>query len=284
MDAEAQAAVDAQNSSFWNELCGSGLARALGIDSVDPESLTRFDDAYMALYPYLARYLELLTVEGRTVLEIGLGFGTVGELLAQRAARYHGLDLAEEPVAMMRQRLSWRGLSERSSVVQGSALTIPWDAESFDVIVSIGCLHHTGNIQRAVHEVHRVLRPGGVALIMLYNKHSFRQLVRRTRERTRDFRGTNARSAQERMRALYDTNEAGEAAPHTDYVSRAAARKLFAAFASVSTELQNFDTLVINPVGLPFGLQPRPIVIARERLLGNVARVLGLDFYIHARK
>src|SRR5205085_12269324 len=43
---------------------------------------------------------------------------------------------------------------------------------TFDVVYSNGVLHHTPDTQRAIDEVHRVLRPGGVAKVMLYNKSS----------------------------------------------------------------------------------------------------------------
>jgi SAM-dependent methyltransferase len=273
--AEEQQTLDERNRSFWNELCGSGLARSLGITEITPVSLARFDEAYMAYYPYLALYLEDLPVEGREVLEIGLGFGTVGQILAARGARYHGADIAEGPVAMLRDRLRWLGRPDDQAVMQASALDLPWQDETFDVVVSIGCLHHTGDLPQAVSEVHRVLVPGGLAFVMLYNAHSFRQLVVVRRERLRAWRAR--RNSGERVRGMYDANEAGEAAPHTDFVSRRDVRRLFAGFADVQVQSQNFDTLTPT-------LRGRTLTIPRERLLGNLGRALGLDLYIHARK
>jgi hypothetical protein len=110
---------------------------------------------------------------------------------------------------------------------------------------------------------------------MLYNAHSFRQLIVVRRERLRALRAR--RSSSERVRAMYDANTAGEAAPHTDFVSRRDVRRLFGAFSNVTIDTQNFDALTPTIGG-------RTAVIPRERLLGNVARVLGLDLYIHARK
>lgn len=275
MSADAQSAIDQRNRAFWDELCGTGLAQSLGITEITPDTVARFDEAYMGQYPYLARYLDELTVEGRQVLEIGLGFGTVGQILAQRGARYQGADIAAGPVAMMQDRLRWIGRTDDSAGVQASALELPWPDETFDVVVSIGCLHHTGDLPQAVSEVHRVLVPGGLAFVMLYNAQSFRQLVVVNRERLRAFRAR--RSSDERVRAMYDANAAGEAAPHTDFVSRRGARELFGAFSDVAIDSQNFDSLTPTVAG-------RPLTIRRGLLLGNVARVLGLDLYIHARK
>ena len=274
MTADPQRAIDQGNRAFWDELCGTGLAQELGITEITPESLEQFDDAYMGSYPYLERYLDDLPVEGREVLEVGLGFGTVGQILAERGARYHGADIAAGPVAMMRDRLRRLGRAD-AEAVQASALELPWEDGAFDLVVSIGCLHHTGDLPGAVSEVHRVLVPGGMTFVMLYNAHSFRQLVVVPRERLRA--RWERRSSGERVRALYDTNTAGEAAPHTDFVSRRDARELFGAFSNVRVESQNFDALTPTVVG-------RTLTIPRKRLLGNLGRVLGLDLYIHARK
>jgi SAM-dependent methyltransferase len=275
VSADAQSSIDQRNRTFWDELCGTGLAQTLGITEITPGSVARFDEAYMGHYPYLARYLDDLPVEGREVLEIGLGFGTVGQILAQRGARYHGADIAGGPVAMMRDRLRWIGRTDNANAVQASALELPWPEETFDVVVSIGCLHHTGDLPQAVSEVHRVLVLGGLAFVMLYNAHSFRQLVVVNRERLRAARAR--RSPDEQVRAMYDANTAGEAAPHIDFVSRRGARELFRAFSDVSIDRQNFDSLTPSLAG-------RTLTIRRELLLGNVARLLGLDLYIHARK
>jgi hypothetical protein len=68
----------------------------------------------------------------------------------------------------------------------------------------------------------------------------------------------------------------GDAAPHTDFVSRADVRRhLFKRFSSVRIDVQNFDGYVL--------FRGR-IVIARENLLGNIARILGTDLYIVGTK
>ncbi len=60
-----QSETDVRNAAFWNELCGSALARSLGITDSTPESLRKFDDAYMAMYPYLSRYVTEENLTGR---------------------------------------------------------------------------------------------------------------------------------------------------------------------------------------------------------------------------
>jgi SAM-dependent methyltransferase len=273
-----QSETDIRNAAFWNELCGSGLARSIGITDRTPESLRKFDEAYMAMYPYLARYVTAENLTAKRTLEIGLGYGTLGQLIASRGCQYHGLDIADGPVEMMRYRLALLGKEAGARVQKGSALDIPYPDGIFDYVYSIGCLHHTGDLPKAVSEVYRVLAPGGRAVVMLYNRYSFRQLAQlRTRYVWEILTGRRRRgSFGEAVRACYDSNAAGDAAPHTDFVSRADVRRyLFKRFSSVRIDVQNFDGYVL--------FRGR-IVIAREKLLGNVARILGTDLYIVATK
>jgi ubiquinone/menaquinone biosynthesis C-methylase UbiE len=206
-----------------------------------------------------------LPLAGTEVLEIGLGYGTLSGELMTRGASYHGLDIAAGPVEMVRHR--WRladGKDAEARIVQGSVLELPFADARFDYVFTIGCLHHTGDLPRAVREVERVLKPGGTAVVMLYNLHSYRRLVKVrlpalvSRARSRD-----------QVAALYDTNAAGQAAPHTDYVSADQVRRLFAGFSSVTIDRRNFDNLRF---------------VRRERLLGTLDRLLGLDLYITARR
>jgi SAM-dependent methyltransferase len=259
----AQVELDRQNESFWSELCGSALARSLGMTGREPDALQRFDSHYLGFYPYLPGYVDRFDLAGRNVLEIGLGYGTLSQYIAERGAVYHGLDIAPAPVEMVRHRLRMAGLGDPERVRQGSALDIPWEDATFDYVYSIGCLHHTGDLARSIDEVHRVLKPRGVAAVMLYNRRSARRL----------WADVRARSASA-IRGAYDLNEEGEAAPHTDFTSRGDVKRLFAKFSKVDVEAQNFDDITLRGRTL----------LRRDRVLRTpLPRALGLDLYIVAR-
>jgi SAM-dependent methyltransferase len=260
-----EALLDQQNAEFWDELCGTHLAKRAGVTGRRPEDLRRFDELYFAQYPYLQGYVPA-DLTGKKVLEIGLGYGTLGQFLASRGADYYGADIAAGPVAMMQQRLAWLGLTG-DRVHQASVLELPWPDGTFDYVFTIGCLHHTGDLRRSVEEVHRVLKPGGRAVVMLYNRSSFRRIALGLRNR---LKGMSGREAEAAFRAMYDSNSGGEAAPHTDFVSRREVRELFRRFARVRIDSQNFDSYRYG--------------IKREWFLGNLARVVGLDLYITADK
>jgi SAM-dependent methyltransferase len=269
---QGQSEIDRRNAAFWDELCGSALATQLGIAEPSLGALARFDAAYMAMYPYLDRYLPDAEGREQRLLEIGLGYGTVSQFLASRGFDYHGLDIAARPVEMVRYRLANLAFDDPEHRVRvGSALDIPHGDESFDQVVTIGCLHHTGDLSRAVTEVERVLRPGGRALVMLYNRRSYRlirmslgRLLRRLRRGWLD---------EEEIRGSYDRNLEGEAAPTTEYTSVGEARHLFAGFSAVRIRRENFDDLGLLRLAVP-----------RSRLLGWPARIAGLDLYITATR
>ena len=261
----SQSAVDSQNAAFWDTLCGSELAQRSGITGRGEDDLRRFDERYLGFYPYLEGYVPK-DFGGKKVLEVGLGYGTLGQLIASRNADYYGADIAEGPVENMRRRLSWLGLPEQHAV-QASVLELPFARETFDYVYSIGCLHHTGDLDRSVQEVHRVLVPGGRAVVMLYNRNSLRRLRYAI---MRGLRGQRGQSLDDELRGVYDAHDSGEAAPHTDFVSKAEVRHFFRDFARVEIDVQNFD-------GYAFGIK-------REWFLDNLARVVGLDLYIVADK
>lgn len=269
-----QKEIDKKNADFWNELCGTGLARSLDISEITPANLKKFDQAYMELYPYLPGYVTGQNISGKQILEIGLGFGTLGQFLALQGCDYYGLDIAPGPVAMMTDRLKLLGQKTDGHVRVGSALEIPFPDESFDFVYTIGCLHHTGNIPKSVDEVFRVLRPGGKAIVMLYNRHSFRQLVQVPLNQFKAKLRAKKMNFAEYVRSLYDTDSKGEAAPYTEYVSRADVKRIFNKFVRVKIDSQNCDTYVLF----------RNLVLRRELLLNSLGRTFGLDLYIVAQK
>jgi len=89
---------------------------------------------------------------------------------------WSGLDLTPESVARVETRFRLRGLAF-DQLRQGSVLAIPYPDTSFDMVFSHGVLHHVPEIRKAQAEIHRVLRPGGELVVMLYAKYSLNYLV-----------------------------------------------------------------------------------------------------------
>ncbi len=274
---KAQLSIDDANREFWDELCGSGMAVALGIKDHSPESLAKFDAAYLAYYPYLLKRIPMDRLVGKRILEIGLGYGTLGQILAKPAGLYVGMDIAAKPVRMMRERLRISDLPH--AAIQGSALELPFAAGSLDAVVSIGCLHHTGDFSRCLREIHRVLQPGGIACLMVYNKFSARQWNRwpgKTLVSLFQDCGLRVGKARvcEAQRHAYDAGGDGDGAPETEFFSAREIRKLMGSYSSVTCRKENMDPCMVKG----------HVVVSRERLLKWCGWTLGLDVYIVAEK
>ncbi len=257
--AHSQTDVDRVNTEFWDELCGTTQARELGIQDRSPESLKRFDDWYFDFYPYLFKHIPFANFKGQRVLEVGLGYGSVSQKIAEAGARYCGLDIAAGPVAMAAERIDYVGADGKAK--QGSILDSPFQDQEFDWVVAIGCLHHTGNLPKAIGEVHRILKPGGRAIIMVYNATSYRHV----------FVEPLISSGLVRRRG-YDMNTKGSDAPQTEFVTRKAARGMCSQFASCKITAENIAS-------------EGPLRLLSRKLLCRVfGPFLGLDLYISLQK
>ena len=108
---------------------------------------------------------------GREVLECGCGTGLILQRLAEFASRAVGIDLSPGMLDHARER----GLE----VKEGSVTALPFDDASFDLTCSFKVLAHVPDIGKALSEMARVTRPGGVIIAEFYNPLSFRGLAKR---------------------------------------------------------------------------------------------------------
>ena len=112
---------------------------------------------------------------GLRVLEIGCGLGTDGAQFAKAGADYTGVDLTEAAVELARKNFELFNLP--GTLRAADAENLDFDDNSFDLVYSHGVLHHTPDTARAVREIHRVLRPAGRAIVMLYHRNSYNYRV-----------------------------------------------------------------------------------------------------------
>ncbi len=122
--------------------------------------------------PAAANFAE---ARGQRVLEIGCGLGTDGAEFARAGALYTGVDLTDAAVGLARGCFEVFDLPGEFRVAD--AENLDFADNTFDLVYSHGVLHHTPDTARAVREVHRVLRPGGRARIMLYHRDSYNYRV-----------------------------------------------------------------------------------------------------------
>src|SRR5260370_17269237 len=146
---------------------------------------TKFSDAAMGTREFFERVeahryakewhipeaANFAAARGLRVLEIGCGLGTDGAQFALAGANYIGVDLTEASVELARKKFEFAGL--RGDFRLPDPQKLDFTADLFHLVYSHGVLHHTPDTKQAVREIHRVLKPGGRAIVMLYHRGSY---------------------------------------------------------------------------------------------------------------
>jgi SAM-dependent methyltransferase len=120
---------------------------------------------------YLPRVIDFDGFRGQRLLEIGCGIGTDLARFARGGARVVGLDLSETAVALAQKNLAAHGLCGTLMIGDGS--TLPFADASLDVVYAHGVLQYAPDPRKIVEEAQRVLKPGGTAIFMVYNRVSW---------------------------------------------------------------------------------------------------------------
>lgn len=161
--------LKAQVRDFWNH-------NPCGLKFANVEFGTReFFDAIEAhrytTEGHIKEVVDFPRWKDKKVLEIGCGLGTDALQFARAGADYLGVDLTETAAQTTERRLRMYGVPGRTQVADAERL--PFADNTFDLVYSHGVLHHTPDTEQAIREVHRVLRPGGTAMVMLYHRNSY---------------------------------------------------------------------------------------------------------------
>jgi ubiquinone/menaquinone biosynthesis C-methylase UbiE/DNA-binding transcriptional ArsR family regulator len=126
------------------------------------------------------------------LLDIGTGTGRVLELMAPRIERGLGIDQSREMLGVARANLQRAGFNH-CSVRQADLFQLPLPAESFDAVTIHQVLHFLDDPSIAVREAARVLRPGGLMVIVDFAPHQMEELRERHAHRRLGFRDSEVR-------------------------------------------------------------------------------------------
>jgi len=165
--------MDNEIEGFWNQ-------NPVGSNFVEYQSGKAFYEDYdrfrYRTEGHILDELDQIDFSDKSVLEIGLGQGADSMQIIKRGAIYYGIDLTEESVKRLKERFALYELPYKE-VRKANAQTIPYGDNFFDIVYSHGVIHHSPEIKKIVSEIHRVLKPGGKAIIMLYHKNSFNYYI-----------------------------------------------------------------------------------------------------------
>ena len=138
-------------------------------NSYDRSLLNRFlfKPAYLAFLEELYAWRQDRT-EPIDLLDVGCGTGTFEAMLARTnlPVRVVGLDYAEPMCRVASDKAQQEGVSKRVAFVNGDSEHLPFDDGSCDVITCANSFHHYPHQQVVIHDMKRVLRPGGRLLLI----------------------------------------------------------------------------------------------------------------------
>ena len=206
------------------------------------------------------------------LLEVGCGMGTDLLQFARGGACCTGIDLTPRSIEIARHRFRLYDADGAFMISDGENL--PFRDESFDVVYSNGVLHHTPDTAGAIREVHRVLRPGGTAKVMLYHRNSLNywgDIVLRRGVLRGDF--LRGHSVAEIMSRFVEFSE-HDARPLVKVYSRKQARELFNLFKSVTIEVEQLTRPELRFLS--------PLV--SESMLDRLRKLIGWNVIVTAVK
>jgi ubiquinone/menaquinone biosynthesis C-methylase UbiE len=126
---------------------------------------------------YLPQLVDFSGYAGQEILDVGCGVGNDLSRFAKSGSQVTGIDLAEHSIELARNNFRQRGLKGQLLLMDGEQMEFS-DA-SFDMIYCHTVLHFTPNPAQMVREIYRVLKPGGRAILMTVNRHSWLNLMHR---------------------------------------------------------------------------------------------------------
>jgi ubiquinone/menaquinone biosynthesis C-methylase UbiE len=123
---------------------------------------------------FLAAFASTRDVSKMRALDIGVGGGRHTKLLCEFGFQTTGVDISAEGLKHADEWLKSEGA--KATMVHAPMTELPFEDNTFDVVVAYGVLYYSdeAGVKRAVSEVHRVLKPGGVAFAFTHTTNDYR--------------------------------------------------------------------------------------------------------------
>jgi ubiquinone/menaquinone biosynthesis C-methylase UbiE len=192
-----------------------------------------FERWIISLYPAMPDYTDRIfrslgQVRDKRICEIGCGSGGLTRELALRGAYVSASDISVEAVSLA-QKINEEFIPKQVEVKEMDACNLLYNDESFDLVVGISILHHV-NIDKALREINRVLKPGGKAVFVEPLAHNLIANIWRRLS-------PSARTTDERPLTYSEISEMGKCFNSTTY-KEYAFLTLFSSFVYLITHSQ----------------------------------------------
>jgi ubiquinone/menaquinone biosynthesis C-methylase UbiE len=163
--------LNTQVRTYWEqEPCGTSRDIVGGAAAMTREWFEQVEAFRYRVEPYIHSVAQFTRHRGKTILEVGVGAGTDHLQWARAGCRCFGVDLTDAAIETTRAHLALYGLE--SNLQRIDAESLPFEDNRFDLVYSWGVIHHSARPERIVAEIHRVLKPDGRFVGMMYGRHS----------------------------------------------------------------------------------------------------------------
>lgn len=147
------------SSTFWSDTYQTNDAHGLNVRQRQAGALSYVD--------------ELPLPRNARVLEIGCGAGFMSIALARRGFAVEAVDHAPAMIELTQKHAKQAGTANQIHASVEDAHELPFEDESFDLIVALGVLHWLHDLRKAMLEIVRVLKPGGYVILNIPRSHAF---------------------------------------------------------------------------------------------------------------
>lgn len=126
---------------------------------------------------HILKFTKFPEWKDKKVLEIGCGLATVGINFAFNEAKYTGVELSEESLALAQRRFEI--FKQPGTFYLGNAeeLSSFVPVETYDLIYSFGVIHHSPQPEKIISEIKKYMNENSVLKIMLYAKNSWKNYM-----------------------------------------------------------------------------------------------------------
>jgi SAM-dependent methyltransferase len=155
---------------YWDrQPCNS---KHSSIDANSEEFFIEISKKRYTAEPHIPTFAQFHLYQGKRVLEIGCGIGTDGAEFAKHGAEYVGVDISPNSITIAEKRFQVLNLDGTFHTVD-AAHDLSFLGH-FDMVYSLGVLHHYPEPRKIVEQVHKVLLPDGEFKFLVYAKNSWK--------------------------------------------------------------------------------------------------------------